>query len=72
MLYSVIWREFLNLPNEFLTSNSITLANSITNLSIKDEYGLFSTQYKTCVNIPTELVLHIMESFLNFNNKQTT
>ena len=66
-----MWREFLYLPNEFLTFRSMTLANSITNLRIRDEYGLSTLNITlVCQHTNGTGALRIMKSFLNFKNTQ--
>jgi hypothetical protein len=37
-LWKVLKNENLNLPKELITSNSMTLANTLTYLNVKDEY----------------------------------
>jgi hypothetical protein len=63
--------EHLNHLNEFITPNSMVLANTLTNLNIMDEYRLLTLGTEDlCVSVPTEQILNITKTSINLSNTE--
>jgi hypothetical protein len=63
--------KHLNIPNEFITPNSVVLANTLTYLNIMDEYRHLTLNTEDLrVSVPTEQILHIKKTTINLNNTE--